>query len=102
MISPCKKECKLRNNMCVACTRTLEEIKGWGLMTDEVRMKLMKEIKGQTSTHDCPECDKPTYCAMEDGKSLSACWCAYVPYKPKQEDLEQKFCLCRECLTKEG
>jgi len=96
-LSPCKKECKLgANKLCLACHRTLKEIGDWGNMTNNNRMETMKKIKGEISTHNCPKCDKPSYCAMEDGKSLSACWCVYVPYQPI--DKFRDGCLCRECL----
>jgi len=82
--------------MCLACHRTLTEIGNWGNMNNNDRMETMKKIKGEISTHDCPKCDKPSYCAMEDGKSLSACWCVYVPYQPI--DKFDNKCLCRQCL----
>lgn len=67
-------------------------------MSKNSRMQLMKELKGNMSTHDCPKCDGPAYCAMEDGKSLSACWCMHVPHT---ESINDDKCMCRTCLTKE-
>ena len=96
--SPCKKECKLgKNKICLACNRTLTEIGQWGMMKDSDRMATMKQIKGKTSTHNCPECASPTYCAISDGKSLSACWCRDIPITQLEADY-QTHCLCRNCL----
>jgi predicted Fe-S protein YdhL (DUF1289 family) len=48
MLSPCKKICKLQDNFCIGCMRTLSEIKGWSSMDEEERAKIMKEIKSRT------------------------------------------------------
>ena len=68
-------------------------------MCDENRMKLMQELKWRGSTHACPKCEGPSYCAMEDGKSGNLCWCADVkkPYKP---ETNYESCMCKACLTK--
>lgn len=67
------------------------------------RMALMKELSGNSKhvTHDCPNCNNPTYCAMEAGKSSSTCWCMSVKREetPEALNLTDK-CLCRSCLTK--
>jgi predicted Fe-S protein YdhL (DUF1289 family) len=95
--SPCVKKCKLHKSMCVACTRTINEIMTWKDMSTMNRMETMKKIEGQTSTHNCPNCSQPTHCALEDGKSISACWCKEIPISKMESDI-QTSCLCRKCL----
>lgn len=67
------------------------------------RMAIMKQLKGQTRTHDCPKCSGPAYCAMEAGKSANTCWCMSVTTEtnPAGADMGES-CLCRTCLTGEG
>ncbi len=63
-------------------------------------MGLLKEVQSRTNTHDCPECKKPTYCAMEAGKSANLCWCMTLPPLgkiPEPSDL----CKCKDCLEKD-
>lgn len=71
-------------------------------MTD--RMEIMKQLKGQVQTHECPGCGKGAYCAMEAGKSASTCWCMTVTDKPiKPETADQGYlCYCRSCLIEEN
>ncbi|MNP89194.1 hypothetical protein D3C85_15980 [compost metagenome] len=60
--------------------------------------RLLNLIRRKTTTHDCPSCSKPTYCAMEDGKSGNLCWCMNV----KAINLaETDQCLCKTCLMNE-
>lgn len=99
-LTPCIRKCKVQAGMCVSCRRTLTEIKEWKEMPDDVRMKLMKELQNRTSTHSCPECGSPAYCAMEDGKSGNLCWCMEVE-KSYTPETQQSYCLCRSCLVKE-
>lgn len=56
------------------------------------------KIKGAISTHDCPECTGPAYCAMADGKSSNLCWCMTVD-KPYTPDTQYESCMCKRCLT---
>lgn len=67
----------------------------------EERMQLMKQLIGQVSTHECPECEGPAYCAMEAGKSASTCWCMTVE-KPYVPETSFERCMCRKCLTNEN
>lgn len=46
----------------------------------------------------CPTCGKWNKCAMEEGKSVSACWCMNEP--PKDLPTYQS-CLCRTCYHEE-
>ena len=43
-ITPCVSVCRLENNICVGCSRTLDEIAKWSKMTDEERMVIMKRL----------------------------------------------------------
>lgn len=97
----CNRECKRHKEMCVGCLRTMDEIRNWRNTSVEDRVKLMKQIQGQTSTHTCPECQGPAYCAMEAGKSSNLCWCMSVTRdeNPSIGDMTGA-CLCRKCLTK--
>ena len=51
---------------------------------------------------NCPKCGFPSKCAVEEGKSISACWCIGMQLSPSQlEELENKYsgqCLCQDCL----
>ena len=69
-------------------------------MSNETRMEIMKELKWRGSTHACPSCDQPAYCAMEDGKSGSLCWCMSID-KNISLPANAEQCLCKRCLTKE-
>ena len=64
----------------------------------EDRIKTMKRIKSDISTHDCPSCRGLAYCAMEAGKSASTCWCMLVDKEYAVPDGIEK-CLCKKCLT---
>lgn len=94
-LSPCIRECGLSNNICKGCLRTRTELKDWRSKPVEDRMALMKELRGQTSTHDCPGCNGRAYCAMDDGKSANLCWCMDVT---KRDVPAMDSCLCRTCL----
>lgn len=66
------------------------------------RVRIMREIQNRTSTHQCPECDSPTYCAMEDGKSANLCWCmSERRVSDKTSDVASGVCLCKSCLCEE-
>ena len=106
-LSPCIGICKLENDVCVGCHRTLDQIVNWGSYSMEQRMSMLKEIqsrltKEEKTTHDCPECGSKTYCAIEDGHSPNLCWCMYVD---KSENptypVTQDKCLCKGCLCDE-
>lgn len=93
--SPCTRQCGLVNDICKGCLRTRGELKDWRGKPVEDRMSLMKELRGQTSTHDCPGCTGPAYCAMADGKSANLCWCMDVTARAMPV---ADVCLCRKCL----
>ena len=66
-------------------------------MTLSFQEKIMRRVEETRSTHECPECDSPAYCAMEDGKSACKCWCMHV-----ESDFKPMFyycqCVCKECI----
>ncbi len=74
-------------------------VKHHPVILPEDRMRLMTNIRRVTSTHDCPECHAPSYCAMEDGKSANLCWCMNIESVGKSAS-GTDTCLCRDCLTK--
>lgn len=98
-LTPCQRKCKVEEGSCTTCMRTLQEIKEWKSMANEDRMLVMKELKWRGSTHSCPKCEGPAYCAMEDGKSGSTCWCMTVD-KPYVPETSYEQCMCKTCLTK--
>lgn len=62
----------------------------------------LQKVRQATSTHNCPKCQGPAYCAMEAGKSASACWCMSEPLKEVTSTLvEGDKCYCRRCLSED-
>ena len=64
IVSPCLNVCKVENDMCIGCFRTLDEISSWIKLSDEKRTKIMKSLKkrgsqiatqnrNDTSVYDC-------------------------------------------------
>jgi predicted Fe-S protein YdhL (DUF1289 family) len=53
MKSPCIKICKLDNNVCIACKRSLEEIRNWSQYSDEQRELIMMDIKNNRFSIEC-------------------------------------------------
>lgn len=104
MTSPCIRACNLQFGMCDGCERTLKEISEWSKLDMGDRMEIMKQLSGHTSTHNCPDCEGPAYCAMEAGKSSSACWCMSLDAAAIKGDAsdfpDDVSCLCRKCLKK--
>ena len=45
MISPCIKECKIRDNICRGCGRAIEQIQNWMNYTNNEREQIIYEIK---------------------------------------------------------
>ena len=44
MVSPCTGRCALKNNVCVGCGRTLDEIKNWSVFSASQRDAVMKKL----------------------------------------------------------
>lgn len=45
LLTPCIKQCRLENNKCVGCKRTLEQIQHWSKMTDVERQQTISSLK---------------------------------------------------------
>lgn len=45
MKSPCIKICKLQDNICIGCFRTIEEISNWKFMSEIEQQKVLDNIK---------------------------------------------------------
>ena len=44
--SPCIKICKLENEVCIGCRRTIQEIQQWRDLTDEEKRIILERIDG--------------------------------------------------------
>lgn len=42
--TPCINICKLENNVCIGCKRTIEEIVAWSSLSDYERKKIIKSL----------------------------------------------------------
>lgn len=47
-VSPCIKICKLEKNMCIACKRSIKQIKEWMDYSLEKRLEIMKNLKQES------------------------------------------------------
>lgn len=43
--SPCIGVCSLKNNVCIGCSRTAEEIKNWLELSDDEKLKVIHRIE---------------------------------------------------------
>lgn len=43
-VTPCVGICKIKDNVCIGCKRTVEQITAWITMTDEERILIMKDL----------------------------------------------------------
>jgi uncharacterized protein len=48
MESPCIKTCQIKDNVCIGCKRTLEEIANWLKYTDQQRSIIIEQLKHRT------------------------------------------------------
>ena len=55
--------------------------------------QMLKQLNTQSK---CSKCGVPNKCAIEQGKSASACWCMGMP---ATELKAEGPCLCKTCLT---
>lgn len=42
--SPCTKVCKLKDNICIGCGRTLQEISSWIKLTEQQKQQINARI----------------------------------------------------------
>lgn len=66
-------------------------------MDSAAQLARMAELDGSRSTHQCPGCGEPAFCAVSAGEEISACWCSQLPALPMSEGTS---CWCRRCLAK--
>ncbi len=97
MPSPCIGLCKAKDGLCLGCGRTLTEIGRWSAMESDAQLAVMAELDGTRSTHRCPGCGEPAYCAVSAGMTIEQCWCSQLPALPMTE---ASACWCRRCLAK--
>ncbi|MGL5039440.1 MAG: DUF1289 domain-containing protein [Aeromonas sp.] len=97
MPSPCIGHCQAKDGVCLGCGRTLVEIRHWPAMSGKAQQAVMAELDGSRSTHRCPGCGEPAFCAVSAGQSIEQCWCAQLPARPM---LPASACWCRRCLAK--
>jgi len=50
MKTPCIKICKLQDNYCIGCHRTIEEITQWRHLTDDEKEIILIEIEKRTNS----------------------------------------------------
>jgi uncharacterized protein len=43
--SPCKKLCRVKEDMCSDCYRTLSEISNWSIYSDDEKINILKRVK---------------------------------------------------------
>ncbi|HDZ8914937.1 TPA: DUF1289 domain-containing protein [Aeromonas hydrophila] len=97
MPSPCIGHCQAKDGLCLGCGRTLTEIGRWSAMDSDAQLAVMAQLDGSTSTHRCPGCGEPAFCAVSAGTTIAECWCSQLPALPMGE---ASACWCRRCLVK--
>jgi|DEB0MinimDraft_10_1074344.scaffolds.fasta_scaffold16282_2 predicted Fe-S protein YdhL (DUF1289 family) len=50
--SPCIRVCRLENDECVGCKRTVDEIRDWMIMSEYEQKKLLYELKWRKDVRD--------------------------------------------------
>ena len=56
------------------------------------------EFIKKTRRSSCPKCGGGNNCALETGKSISACWCISQIF-PEGIDVSGESCYCRRCVN---
>lgn len=97
--SPCRGQCQLVGGICLGCGRTGQEISHWSVMSEPARQQVMAALAGRLSTHACPACGEPSFCAVAAG-TPQPCWCMDLPADPSATEPDAAaLCLCRHCLA---
>ncbi|WP_409422809.1 DUF1289 domain-containing protein [Pseudaeromonas sp. ZJS20] len=100
-ISPCRQQCQLVGDLCRGCGRTLQEIANWSVLSEAARNKVMDALAGRLTTHACPDCGEPSFCAMKTGEPAEGCWCMSLPPgSGNAAPAARDPCLCRRCLAR--
>ncbi|MFA0567945.1 DUF1289 domain-containing protein [Vibrio gallaecicus] len=97
MKTPCKAACKNEGGICSGCHRTINEIMGWGKLSDDDRKIIMDKLDGTSTTHTCPQCEKSAQCDISMGKET--CWCFELEKRDTSSVPKAGLCMCRNCLT---
>ena len=45
-LTPCNKNCQIKNNYCLGCGRTLMQIANWQYYTESDKLRIIEEITG--------------------------------------------------------
>lgn len=53
------------------------------------------EFISKNKKSSCVKCGAPNKCALEEGRSITACWCYGVDIKL---EIVENTCMCRSCL----
>lgn len=96
-MTPCIGVCTLQQGFCIGCLRSATDISNWGDIGMNSRKEIMEKLKRQFPQVHCPSCGSPNNCKVEQGKSISSCWCFGLPATEAEEI--QENCYCRTCLT---
>lgn len=48
ILSPCVRQCRLEDDVCTGCGRTLDEIQNWRWLTHEQRQAVMDRLGGES------------------------------------------------------
>jgi predicted Fe-S protein YdhL (DUF1289 family) len=43
--SPCTGTCRMKNNRCISCNRTYDDLEHWLYMSREARLERMEQLK---------------------------------------------------------
>ena len=62
IVSPCQNVCKIENNICVGCFRTLEQISNWSQLSDQKRHKIIKSLEKKGSQIAIQSRNKASVC----------------------------------------
>ncbi|MBW3695981.1 DUF1289 domain-containing protein [Vibrio sp. T187] len=98
MKTPCVAACKNNGGICSGCYRTMNEIVGWKDLDESERQDIMNRLGEASSTHTCPQCDKPAQCDISAGKET--CWCFELEKRDTSQVAQTGTCMCRHCLSK--
>ncbi|HAT07121.1 MAG TPA: DUF1289 domain-containing protein [Aeromonas salmonicida] len=86
-----------REGLCHGGGGALTEIGHWSAVESDAQRAGMAELDGSKSTHACPGCGEPAFCAVSAGEPIERCWCSQLPALPMSE---VSACWCRRCLAK--
>jgi hypothetical protein len=50
--NPCKSICKIKDNVCIGCKRTSDEITDWDIMTNDEKKLIITRIKDNNDSTD--------------------------------------------------